>query len=203
MKHIITLALLVFMTITVNADKLNDAISNRQQFTVLDISREVAHTYKDKLNQYNKFITNKWYYQYSPTSTTFWAGYDMTIYQYNETRRFAKWWVRSNRVKGKREMVVKIRQYLSNNIVYDYEYKQASYTQYGALKGKAVCQGMTLLMKDMLDEAGIGNRVLRSENHSWNEVLINGKRYEIDITKDIGLGIAERMLRYQIFILGG
>ena len=203
MKILITTLLTILMlTVQVNAS-LNKSIANRKEYIAENISREEASNYFNKLNTYNRLSINQWRYRYTEDKTTFSAGYDMTLDQYNEVRRYIKWWVKSNRVKNKREMVLKIRQYLSDNMKYDSEQQDLSYTQYGAYNGLANCQGMSLYAKDFFDEAKVGNRILKKDNHGWNEILLDGKRYEIDFAVECQWGELQKGIKYDIFRLGG
>ena len=202
MKIITTLLTIIIATSTVSAD-INKSIANRESYTVENISRDEASNYLEKLNNYNRLSINQWRYQYTKDKTTFSAGYDMTLDQYNEVRRHVKWWVKRNRVRNKREMALRIRQYLSDSMKYDSEQQDLSYTQYGAYKGLANCQGMSLYAKDFFDEARIGNRILKDAAHGWNEILLNGKRYEIDFTIECQWGDLQKGIKYDIFRLGG
>jgi len=203
MKIITSLLTILMLTSTVNAS-LNKSIANRESYIAENISRAEASNYLEKLNNYNRLSINKWMYQYTNDKTTFYAGYDMTIDQYNEVNRHVKWWTKRNRVRDKREMVLRIRQYLSDNMKYDYTYQEDAYTQYGAYKNKlAVCQGMSLYANDFFDEAKVGNRLIKAEDHVWNEILLDGKRYEIDFTIECQWGDLIKGVKYQTFLLGG
>lgn len=202
---ILIIIILTNLIITANADSLNQAIRDRKEFIEKGISKHEASLYFDKLDQYNRFTINKWFYQFSPEQTRFWAEYDMSRSEYNQVKRHVKWWVKKNKVRDKREMALRIRKYLSDNMKYDYELKDSSYTQFGAFKGKGTCQGMTLYAKDMFDEARIGNRIVVDwdKSHSWNEILIDGRRYKIDFTIECQWGDLIKGVKYQTFLLGG
>ena len=60
---------------------------------------------------------------------------------------------------------------------------------------------MSLYAKDFFDEARIGNRILKDDNHAWNEILLNGKRYEIDFTIECQWGKLQKGIKYDIFRL--
>jgi hypothetical protein len=45
--------------------------------------------------------------------------------------------------------------------------------------------------------------MLRSDNHVWNEILLDGKRYEIDFTKECKWGKLKKGIKYEVFRLGG
>ena len=200
MKIITALLTIIIATSTVNAS-LNKSIANRESYIIENISRDEASNYFSKLNNYNRLSINQWRYQYTKDKTTFSAGYDMTLDQYNKVNRHIKWWIKSNRVKNKREMVLKIRQYLSGNMEYDYQQQDSAYTQYGAYKGLANCQGMSLYAKDFFDEIKIGNRIIKTDHHGWNEILLDGKRYEIDFTIECQWGELQKGIKYDIFRL--
>ncbi len=60
-----------------------------------------------------------------------------------------------------------------------------SHSIYGALiKGKAVCEGYSKLAKILFNKSGIESDVIRSDEHGWNYVKINGNYYQIDTTWD-------------------
>lgn len=62
-----------------------------------------------------------------------------------------------------------------------------SFTMYGAMvKRKAVCQGYTHAYTYLLNLVGIQSYTCRSSamNHAWNIVIIDGKRYHVDVTWD-------------------
>lgn len=56
---------------------------------------------------------------------------------------------------------------------------------YGVLiNGQAVCEGYSKSAKLLFNKSGIESEVIRSSNHGWNYVKINGNYYEIDLTWD-------------------
>lgn len=66
-------------------------------------------------------------------------------------------------------------------------------TAFNALKThRAVCQGYALLAYRMLNAAGIPTKIetgnAHGESHMWNEVYINGKWYQLDVTWDDPVG---------------
>jgi len=76
--------------------------------------------------------------------------------------------------------------YLIDNVEYDYDYNKTSYTSYGALiTGKAVCQGYSLALYEMLQHLDITSNVVLGHadgiSHSWNTVMLNGFFF-IDVT---------------------
>lgn len=68
------------------------------------------------------------------------------------------------------------------------------FTAYGALQGKAVCQGIAQLLYRMLLEEGIDCRVIAGrsysyktgDDHAWNIVKIGDVYYNLDATWDLG-----------------
>jgi transglutaminase/protease-like cytokinesis protein 3 len=87
----------------------------------------------------------------------------------------------------KMNIVFTLHDILMNNLEYDYEYSESSYTLEGSLRtGKAVCQGYALAFSMLLDMTGLENHVIIGVAdgglHSWNCVVIEGTKYYIDLT---------------------
>ena len=64
-----------------------------------------------------------------------------------------------------------------------------THSAYGVLaNSSAVCQGMALAYKTLLDELNIENYIVFGKssgaNHVWNTVVIDGNYYHVDITQD-------------------
>lgn len=60
-----------------------------------------------------------------------------------------------------------------------------SHSIYGVLiKGKAVCEGYAKTANILFNKSGIESEVIRSNEHGWNYVKINGNYYQIDTTSD-------------------
>lgn len=60
-----------------------------------------------------------------------------------------------------------------------------SHSIYGVLiKGKAVCEGYAKTAKILFNKSGLESEVIRSNEHGWNYVKINGNYYQIDTTYD-------------------
>ena len=56
---------------------------------------------------------------------------------------------------------------------------------YGVLiNGRAVCEGYAKCAKILFNKSGIESEVIRSNEHGWNYVKINGNYYQMDITYD-------------------
>ena len=119
------------------------------------------------------------------------------------------------------EKALAIHDYLCENITYDYDnylndtIPQESYGVLGALKNKtAVCSGYALSFELMCELAGLecnyvsGTSVNSSGvfgRHAWNQVKINGKWYNVDVTWDdpvltnpVG---KEKYKRYDYFLI--
>lgn len=117
------------------------------------------------------------------------------------------------------EKILKVHNYLIDTITYDSttEDKEVSHTLYGALVNKeAVCDGYAKAFKYILDNIGIScveicgtaqNSAGVTESHAWNDVLVEGKWYAIDVTWDDpiiigGNGQLTNDLRYSYFLKG-
>lgn len=116
------------------------------------------------------------------------------------------------------DRVRQVHDYLIDNIVYDSDSDlDMSHGIYGALVNNlAVCDGYAKSFKYILDEMGIScvqvcgvaqNSNGETENHAWNDVLINGNWYAVDVTWDDpiivgGRGYLTDDLRYANFLKG-
>ena len=114
--------------------------------------------------------------------------------------------------------VKQVHDYLIDNIVYDSESDLSlSHGIYGALVNNlAVCDGYAKSFKYILDNIGIScvevcgvaqNSNGETENHAWNDVLIDGNWYAVDVTWDDpiivgGNGFLTDNLRYENFLRG-
>ncbi len=79
---------------------------------------------------------------------------------------------------------VKVYEYLTNNISYDYTYSR--YSTYNALINKnVVCQGIATAYYRLCRELGMSVRVIPSEDHGWNIVKIGNLYYNVDATYDL------------------
>lgn len=54
----------------------------------------------------------------------------------------------------------------------------------GLLMGKCVCAGFADILKNCLSEIGIEAREISGNNHQWNQVKIDGRWYNVDLTVD-------------------
>lgn len=117
------------------------------------------------------------------------------------------------------DKVLKVHNYLVDNITYDSSGSDMdiSHTLYGALINKtAVCDGYAKAFKYILDNLGIScvevcgiaeNSSGTTESHAWNDVLVDGKWYAVDVTWDDpiiigGNGKLTNDLRYSYFLKG-
>lgn len=115
------------------------------------------------------------------------------------------------------QKILKIHDYLVDNTSYDSSLAKSDiYNLYGALVNKeCVCEGYSKAFKYLLDEAGIQNVIVigkatnsegKSENHSWNYVLLNDKWYAVDVTWDDpiirGGGKLTNKSKYKYFLKG-
>ena len=117
------------------------------------------------------------------------------------------------------EKILQIHDYLIDNIAYDASEieLESSHTLYGALiKKTAVCDGYAKAFKFVLDNIGIScievcglaqNSLGQVESHAWNDVLLDGKWYAVDVTWDDpilsgGNGKLTDELRYSYFLKG-
>ena len=116
------------------------------------------------------------------------------------------------------EQIKQVHNYLIDNTNYDQENESdISHGIYGALINKvAVCDGYAKAFKYVLDQLGIScveicgtaqNSSGYIESHAWNDVLINGNWYAIDVTWDDpiiigGNGKLSNELRYSYFLKG-
>lgn len=113
--------------------------------------------------------------------------------------------------------ILKIHNYLVENIHYDKEYKSIGrYSIYGAFIDKTcVCEGYAKALKYLLNAADIPcviaqgtatNSSGKSEDHAWNCVYLDGKWYYIDITWNdpiiIGQGSVAKSVHYKYFLKG-
>lgn len=78
-----------------------------------------------------------------------------------------------------------VHDYLISNSAYDYELKSS--TIYDLLMNKkGTCRAYSLAFKDAMDKLGIECVVVVQDDklHSWNQVKIDGKWYNVDVTWD-------------------
>lgn len=79
------------------------------------------------------------------------------------------------------EKAIYFSDYICLNFEYDTTYQ--IYDVYNMLKNKSgVCQAYTGVYDLLLESVGIKNRTASSDDHIWNQVLIDGKWYNIDTT---------------------
>lgn len=98
-------------------------------------------------------------------------------------------------VAGEYDAVMRIHDYLIDNCEYVVgDENDYSSTAYGCLvEKKANCEGYAKAFGLLASEAGVKNVLVtgitdKGENHAWNQVLVNGSWYNIDVTwDDIGV----------------
>jgi len=116
------------------------------------------------------------------------------------------------------DQVKQVHDILVDNVTYDSgTTSELSHGIYGALINRlGVCDGYAKAYKYILDNIGIScvevcgiaqNSSGTTESHAWNDVLINGKWYAIDVTWDDpiivgGNGVLTNDLRYNYFLKG-
>ncbi len=89
------------------------------------------------------------------------------------------------------EKVTKVYEYVVSNVKYDRGSSNIKYSCYAAaINNSAVCQGYSLLIYRLLNDAGIDCRLIAgntsSGSHGWNIVKINNLYYNLDSTWDAG-----------------
>lgn len=82
--------------------------------------------------------------------------------------------------------IKKIYSWVTKNVKFDPYSGEHQYTAYGAVNGKAVCQGYSTLIYKMCKEVGLNVRIVSGPSHVWNVVKIDGKWYYLDATWDEG-----------------
>ena len=119
---------------------------------------------------------------------------------------------------GDREKVKAVHDWLRRNVAYDLDsylsgqFGSASYSMEGAiLHGKSVCQGYAEAFQWMMELCGIECDLVSGQadgydgwgSHAWNQVKIDGKWYNIDVTwddpvPDSGYGV---VYSYEYFLI--
>ena len=117
------------------------------------------------------------------------------------------------------DKILQVHNYLIDTIAYDSSDSdiELTHTLYGALVNRvAVCDGYAKAFKYILDSMGIScvevcgiaqNSSGITESHAWNDVLLDGKWFAIDVTWDDpiiigGNGKLTNELRYSYFLKG-
>lgn len=113
--------------------------------------------------------------------------------------------------------IVKIHDYLVDNVEYDENYNSIGiYSVYGALVKKlAVCEGYAKTFKYLLNSAGIECELIqgtatnssgKTESHAWNAVNLDGNWYFVDATWDdpilIGNGVLTIRNKHKYLLKG-
>ena len=114
------------------------------------------------------------------------------------------------------EMVKAIHDYIVNNTQYDYDrllngtVPEVSHSPLGVLQyGVAVCQGYAYAFELLCDLSGIEcdfvGGVAGGGGHAWNQVKVDGKWYNIDVTWDDPIyyfnGVLTPYLSYDYFLV--
>ncbi len=92
--------------------------------------------------------------------------------------------------------------YICTHFEYDLDYQ--NYDIHTMLRDKkGVCQAYSLLYDELLECVGIESRPVISEslNHRWNEVLIDGNWYQVDVTWDDPVYDLFSRARHEYFLL--
>ncbi len=129
-----------------------------------------------------------------------WIDYENTVLDYQQTKKQTK--LVNKKVSKIIKKIIKkdmsnkqkikvIHDWVVNHVSYDYSMKNHSaYAGLISSKHKTVCQGYAIIMKKMLDEAGIPSLFVTGKakgtkgGHAWNIVKIGGKWYHLDATWD-------------------
>ena len=113
--------------------------------------------------------------------------------------------------------IVKVHNWIVDNLEYNLEESENNANIYGALNDKkVVCEGYARLFKSLMDKLeipcvlvsgdGIDLETGNTENHAWNYVYLKGNWYAIDATWDdpiiIGNGTVGTDIRYRYFLKG-
>lgn len=78
-----------------------------------------------------------------------------------------------------------VHDYLINNCTYDYEYKNTNICSL-LINKKGTCRAYSLAFKEIMDKLGIECKVVVQDDklHSWNQIKIDDKWYNVDVTWD-------------------
>jgi hypothetical protein len=92
----------------------------------------------------------------------------------------------------------KIHDWMVNNLDYDYTFSNYSISD-TLTYGTCVCNGYSLTYQMFVDFVGIPNEFIISSamEHGWNQVLLDGNWYNVDVTWDDPTGYG---LRYDYFL---
>ncbi|MDR3584662.1 MAG: Ig-like domain-containing protein, partial [Desulfosporosinus sp.] len=150
----------------------------------------------DNADDYIKYSTKSIVYSYSNspatgvTSITFkmayWDSATQTDYVSTQVTQILSQIISSGMNDYQKEKV--IHDWIVTKVAYDTALVQHS--DYAALVSpyKTVCQGYALLTYKMLNQAGIQTKILEGtaggEDHTWNEVYLDGAWYHLDTTWD-------------------
>lgn len=107
------------------------------------------------------------------------------------------------------DKIKEVHNYIINNSKYDKDrsdnniVKYKSDTAYGSLlEGYSLCGGYTDAMELFLEDMGIKNYKISSENHVWNAVYLNDAWYHLDLTWDDPITTdGSDILEYNFFLI--
>ncbi|WP_051204466.1 Ig-like domain-containing protein [Butyrivibrio sp. VCD2006] len=93
--------------------------------------------------------------------------------------------------KGEYDKILAVYNYVCDNVRYDNSSQTIKYTCYSAaINNSAVCQGYSLLVYRLLNDAGVDCRFVAGNTstggHGWNIVRVGSYYYNIDATWDAG-----------------
>lgn len=102
----------------------------------------------------------------------------------NEADKVLESIVNTAKSKGSKVEEAKyVHDYLIDNSEYDYTYKAT--TLYDLLvTGKGTCNSYSMAYKAAMDKLGIECVIVVNDSHAWNQINIDGKWYNIDVTWD-------------------
>ena len=177
----------------VNVNELNkyaDDLVKKAMSEELAKTSSAGDYLKFSWDEYKKSISGYYLYEYSKYNYYLTITYNFTYYtnygQEKKLDRDVKEFVENNIDfnDSNLEKVLKIYNYISNNVKYNKNIGDIKYSAYSAYENKsAICQGYSTLLYKMLKEADIENvRIIRSSTHSWNIVKIGDMYYHLDAT---------------------
>ena len=160
-------------------------------YTILD--QAMAHTGNPKEGDYLRYQWESWDCNYYPID--YGMYYKLAMKYYTNASQEAVVDQRVRQIiselqistKSDYEKIREVYLWIARNV----KYASASdtnlkYTAYGALNGRALCQGYAVLFYRMMLELGIDCRVItgkgKETSHAWNIVKLGSYYYNIDVT---------------------
>ena len=180
--------------------------SNSEEAGLKLLADALKETSDGREGDYLRFCLGSYQYgfiEYSDMVTLIYkATYNTTAEQEQQTDIAVSEALDSLLLRGRSEYetIKAIYDYIANNVSYADEPDEnepitdySIFTAYGAaVKGKAVCQGYSMLLYRMLKDAGISCRIIsgtsKGVRHTWNIAKANGTYYLLDVTWDVTLG---------------